>query len=365
MSATTGARTAETMLSLTDVRKEFRYLNPDPNNNDTDMWVSYILGMLGLKTKGQFGAKRRFVKAVDGVSLDVATGEFFGLLGPNGAGKSTLVKLIATILTPSSGRIRVNGYDVAGQRSFVRASLSVVPAGGWLSFDSQLTVAENLRFWGRLHGLRRDDVERNLTDALAVVGLPEWRDESPGTSSSGMRQRLAIAQGLLVRAPLFVLDEPTAYVDPAGSAQIQEFILHELNRRLGQTVIIATHDMAEAEHLCDRVALIDQGRIVACDRPAKLVQSLAGRVFMLRLPRALDAATATFRASDVALRVLDFPDGDGGGEIRLLLADGTGASDVSGVLEGAGLAPGEIQSTRATLEDVFLLRTGKGLGRDE
>lgn len=350
----------DAMLRLTEVRKEFRYLNPDPNSNDNDMWVAYLLGLLG-RNAGRFGAKRRRITALDGVSLEVRRGEFFGILGPNGAGKSTLVKILSTILKPTSGGIEVDGHDAVRHPALARASLSVIPASGSLTLDSYLTVAQNFAFWGRLYGVPKGEIDVRIAAALEAVGMASWVNEQPGTLSSGMRQRLAIAKGLLVRAPLFVLDEPTAYVDPLGSADIQDFIRNELNRGGGQTVIITTHDMAEAEHLCDRVALIAEGRVVACDRPSRLVRTLDGRVIAIEIDRQIESAMSLLRASDIIRRVVDLPNGDGGGELRIMLRDSTDAGAPEALLEGNGIPVAKRSPAKATLEDVFLDHTGRRL----
>ena len=205
--------TVDDIVRIEHVGKVFPYINPDPNSNNGDMWVAYLLGLLG-RGKSQFAAERRRIVALEDVSLSVRRGEFFGLLGPNGAGKTTLIKVLSTILLPDGGRILVNGHDTVRAAPRARAALSVVPASGWLAFDQQLTLAQNLVFWGRLSGLDQRTSDQRARTALDVVGLSEWADETPNHLSSGMRQRLAIARGLLVRAPVFVLDEPTANVDP-------------------------------------------------------------------------------------------------------------------------------------------------------
>jgi ABC-2 type transport system ATP-binding protein len=342
------------------LRKVFSYRNPDPNSNSPDMWFAYLLGLLG-RAAGEFSADRRVKVALDDVSLGIAEGEFFGVLGPNGAGKTTLVKVLATILRPTSGRARVAGHDVERDAARVRASLTVVPASGWLAFDSQLTVAQNLAFWGSLYGLDRRTARARIRDVLAVVGLDEWHDATPSHLSSGMRQRLAVAKGLLFRAPLFVLDEPTANVDPAGAYQIRDFIRNELNRALGQTVMLTTHDMAEAEQLCDRVAIVDGGRIIAQGRPSELAARLTSRVVEVSLARRGKQAVQVLRERRLALHVVDFLDGEGGGRLRVHLLPGIGGDAVRTSLAAAGLSVDGVRAAPANLQDVFLSSTGRGL----
>jgi ABC-2 type transport system ATP-binding protein len=318
---------SDPIVTIEHVRKEFAYLNPDANSNVPDMWVAYLLGLLG-RSKRPFAARRKRVVALDDVSLSVERGEFFGLLGPNGAGKTTLIKVISTILRPDAGTVRVNGHDIVRDTARARASLSVVPASGWLSFDRQLTLTQNLVFWGRLCGLGAPEVRRRALDALSVVDLTTWRDETPDHLSSGMRQRLAIAKGLLVRSPVFVLDEPTANVDPLSAYQVRDFLRNELNRGLGQTIVLATHNMAEAGMLCDRVAIIDRGRVLACDAPARLVTAIHGRVVEVSLAAGAPDARAHLRDRRVARHVTDTIDRDGAGTLRLHLSSGVGTGDI-------------------------------------
>lgn len=345
------------MIELHHVGKAFTYTNPDPNSNASDMWVDYLLGLLG-RSNRTFAAKKKRVVAVSDVSFDVRPGEFFGLLGPNGAGKSTLVKMISTILTPTTGTIRINGHDTKRNPARARASLSVVPANGWLSLDSHLTVGQNLEFWGRLFGLDKVLVERRSMEALKAVGLTNMLLEQPTSLSSGMRQRLAIAKGLLVHSPIFVLDEPTANVDPISSSAIQDFIRNTLNRELGQTVVITTHNMSEAERLCDRVAIIDQGGLVACDAPATLIRRLEGRVVSISTKDYFAGTLKDIRSASISRHIRETPGEDGGGSARILLQPGNDRSDLARLLEGLDLPAMTPTDQTPSLEDVFFDLTG-------
>ncbi len=354
---------SEPILRVERLRKVFRYSNPDPNSNTADMWFSYLLGLLG-KDAGPFGAERRTVVALDGLSFEVGWGEFFGVLGPNGAGKTTLVKVLATVLRPDSGRVVINGHDTSQETARVRASISVVPAAGWLGFDSQLTAGRNLEFWGRIYGLDRKQAHERSFEALKAVGLEEWYSESPGHLSSGMRQRLAVARGLLFHAPMFILDEPTANVDPAAAYQIRDFIRNELNRGLGQTVLFTTHNMSEAEQLCDRVAIVDRGRLLARDRPSALVAALPDRVVEVRLPSRARDALREIRERGIALHVTDYFEGEDSGRLRMQLRSGVDEDSVDRALSSAGLEASSIRRVQPNLEDVFLHHTGRRLDGD-
>jgi ABC-2 type transport system ATP-binding protein len=355
---------SDPIVTIEHVRKEFAYLNPNPNNNETDMWVAYLLGMLG-RSRNQFAARRKRVVALNDISLAVERGEFFGLLGPNGAGKTTLIKVISTILRPDAGTIRVNDHDVVRDTARARASLSVVPASGWLSFDLQLTLTRNLVFWGRLCGLGEAEARRRALDALDVVDLAKWRDETPDHLSSGMRQRLAIARGLLVRSPVFVLDEPTANVDPISAYQIRDFLRNELNRGLGQTIMLATHNMAEAEMLCDRVAIIDRGKVLACDSPVRLVTAIHGRVVEVSLASSAPDALAHLRDRRVTRHITDTIDRDGASTLRLHLDAGVGAGEIRRLLGGLDVPAPVIVEAQPNLEDVFVHYAGRKLDGDD
>ncbi|HEU0165531.1 MAG TPA: ABC transporter ATP-binding protein [Thermomicrobiales bacterium] len=344
------------MIEVEHVSKRFTYSNPDPNSNDGDMWFDYLLGMIG-RNKGVFAARRRRVTAVDDISFTVQPGEFFGLLGPNGAGKSTLVKMISTILTPTSGAIRIAGHDTRHDSARARASLSVVPSNGWLSFDSHLTVSQNLEFWGRLFGMDTSIARQRTREALDAVGLGTSLSSLPTALSSGMRQRLAIAKGLLVRAPVFVLDEPTANVDPISSSDIQEFIRSRLNKDLGQTVLMTTHNMVEAERLCDRIGIVNRGQLVACDAPAALLRLLEGRVVELAISRDLASVAADLRTLPVIQRVQEFPTEHGRGKCRLLLRESTPSESIAKFIQGAGMSDATIRLTDPDLEDLFFALT--------
>ncbi|MGC4108106.1 MAG: ABC transporter ATP-binding protein [Thermomicrobiales bacterium] len=339
------------MIEVEHVSKVFTYANPNANSNSQDMWVDYLLSLLGRKNLFHGASKGRTV-AVEDVSFDVRAGEFFGLLGPNGAGKSTLVKIISTILAPTTGTIRIAGYDVQRQPAEARASLSVVPSGGWLSFDSHISVDRNLAFWGRLFGLDAATTTVRAREALLAVGLEDQGATLPMAFSSGMRQRLAIAKGLLSLTPCFVLDEPTANVDPISAADIQEFIRTKLNRELGQTVLMTTHNMTEAERLCDRVAIVHRGLIVACDTPSALLAARAKRVAEIGITTAQDDAIPRLRDHPAILRLQEFPT-ETGTTLRILLGDGNDQRDLVTIASGIGLEPNAIHAIAPSLEDVF------------
>jgi len=343
------------IVRIEHARKEFSYTSTDVNSNANDMWFDYLLGLLG-RSKRQFAAQRKHTVAVDDVSLEVMPGELFGLLGPNGAGKTTLIKMLATILRPTSGTIAVSGFDTVRQAAQARSSLNVVAASGWFAFDMQLTLLQNLIFWGRLCGLDRRVADERSRHALELVDLAGWANETPNNLSSGMRQRLALARGLLVYTPLFLLDEPTANVDPLIGYQIRDFLRNTLNRQLGQTIVLATHNMAEAEALCDRVAIISAGKVLACERPERLTRDVEGRVAEFSLTEDAVGILARVRDSGVTMRLVD-TSRDGATEVRTLLARTASLNDLRDLLPGDV----EIALGQPNLEDAFVHRTGRSL----
>jgi ABC-2 type transport system ATP-binding protein len=217
-----------------------------------------------------FKPKRRRDKrivALDGVSLTIAEGEIHGLLGPNGAGKTTLVKILATVLLPTSGRARVLGHDVVDETKAVRPLIGIA-FGGERGLYPRLTARQNLHYWGALYKLRTSLVRERAQRLLERVGLGERGDEKVETYSRGMKQRLHLARALVGDAKVLFLDEPTTGMDPVAAREFRNLVV-EL-RGEGKTILLATHDMHEAEVVCERVTLIDRGKIIATESPRTL-----------------------------------------------------------------------------------------------
>jgi ABC-2 type transport system ATP-binding protein len=215
-------------------------------------------------------SEKRDVIAVDNVSFDVGEGEIFGVLGPNGSGKSTLIRLIATLLLPDGGDIHVFGHDVVRQPVQVQRLINRVSVEA--SFFKKLSPMENLMYGARLYGLDGRQTRQQVVAILTRLGLEARAITSPMEEMSrGMQQKVAIARALLSRPRLLLLDEPTTGLDPRSKREVQA-IVRELNREHGTTILLTTHDMVEADTLCDRIAIIDGGKIVALDTPAGLKQ---------------------------------------------------------------------------------------------
>lgn len=212
-----------------------------------------------------FRGERRVVKAVDDVSFTVQRGEIFGLLGPNGSGKSTLIRLLSTLLFPDSGTLTIFGKDVVRHQHEVRRWINRVSVEA--SFFKKLSAMENLRYAARLYGLSVGEGEKRAVRILRRLGIRENKMHTPLENlSRGMQQKVAIARALMTSPVLILLDEPTTGLDPKSKRDVQEYV-REVMQTHDATIILTTHDMEEAESLCDRIAIIDQGRIIALDTP--------------------------------------------------------------------------------------------------
>lgn len=211
--------------------------------------------------------------AVDEVSFHVEHGEIFGLLGPNGAGKSTLIRMMTTLLIPTSGAVRVNGFDVVESPNDVRKSIGVIPQA--MTSDLTLSAEENMLIFARLYGVGGERRKRVVAELLEAVQLTEWAKKPVRMFSGGMRRRLEIARGLVHEPKIFFLDEPTTGLDPVSRVAVWE-MLDRLKRERDLSVLVTTHYMDEADKLCHRVAIVDHGKLVALDSPMKLKASIPG-----------------------------------------------------------------------------------------
>lgn len=274
-------------------------------------------------------------KALDNVSFDIEEGEFFGLLGPNGAGKTTLISILAGLARPTAGRVTVLGYDV--QKDFVaaRRQLGIVPQE--LVFDPFFTVREALRFQSGYFGLRRNDDW--IDELLAGLDLADKAGANMRQLSGGMKRRVLVAQALVHKPPVIVLDEPTAGVDVELRQNLWQFIAG-LNHR-GHTVLLTTHYLEEAEALCQRIAMLKHGRVIALDRLSALLSSAAAKVLYFKTDDVLPPEQA--RLARVTGRIVELPVQDTA-EIEHQLA----------ALRGAGVRVEDVEIRKPDLEDVFI-----------
>src|SRR5665213_2504359 len=212
--------------------------------------------------------------AVNGISFSVEAGEIFGLLGPNGAGKSTLIRMMVTLLAPTSGTAVINGFDITKDADGVRRSIGVIPQA--MTSDLELSVRENLLFYAKLYGVPREKRTRLIAELLDAVQLTEWADKQVKNLSGGMRRRVEIARGLVHEPRIFFLDEPTTGLDPVSRVAVWE-MLERIKKERDLTILITTHYMDEADKLCDRIAIVDHGELKALDSPLTLKASIPGK----------------------------------------------------------------------------------------
>lgn len=292
--------------------------------------------------------KYKEVEAVRGVSFDVKKGEIFGFLGPNGAGKSTTIKMLATLVQPTSGRAVLNGFDVARDPDRVRRSIGLVFQDP--SLDNNLTAEENLFFHAMLYDVGGEVLANRMKEVLAMVELEDRRKSLVSTFSGGMKRRLEIARGLLHHPAILFLDEPTVGLDPQTRSRIWQYV-RDLRDREGITIFMTTHYMDEAEN-CDRIAIIDHGKIVALDTPAQLKRMVGGEVLTARTVD--DAALAKEIESTYDTKVTVTKDG-------LQFEVERGAEFIP---EFAGRFQGKVKAIslhQPTLDDVFLKLTGRAI----
>ncbi len=212
--------------------------------------------------------------AVDALSFNVGHGEMFGLLGPNGAGKSTLIRMLTTLVPPTSGTARIKGFDIVRQANDVRKSIGVIPQA--MTSDLDLSAEENMGIFAKLYGIPRDKRRHVIHELLEAFDLEQWADKPVKMFSGGMRRRLEIARGLVHEPKIFFLDEPTTGLDPVSRTAVWE-MLTRLKGERDLTILLTTHYMDEADKLCDRIAIVDHGRVVALDSPMKLKASIPGQ----------------------------------------------------------------------------------------
>lgn len=222
--------------------------------------------------RGFWRQKKKSVLAVEDISFSIAKGELFGLLGPNGAGKTTTVKMLTTILLPTAGDARILGFDLRKDTQEIRKRIGFT-FGGARGLYGRLTARDNLRYFAELYALEPGLAKKRIAEMLAMVGLSERSDDRVETFSSGMQQRLHLARALLHDPEVIFLDEPTVGIDPVGARELRQTIKNL--RQAGKTIMLTTHYMAEAEELCDRIAIVNKGLIVAMDTPSNLRRGIS------------------------------------------------------------------------------------------
>ena len=297
--------------------------------------------------------------AVDDVSLAVKEGEIFGLLGPNGAGKSTLIRMMTTLIPITSGKARIAGHDVAKEANAARRLIGVIPQA--LTSDLDLTVEENMNIYAKLYDVPAKERKASINELLELVDLVKWRDAQTKTLSGGMRRRLEIARGLVHHPKIFFLDEPTTGLDPVSRVAVWE-MLGNIQQQRQLTILITTHYMDEADRLCDRIAIVDHGKLVALDAPMALKASVPGsNVIEVQF----DNPPADWEQKLERLDDVTSVQHEGAGMYRVLT--GNGSRTTTELVEMAvesGVQVKSLTVQNTTLDDVFVHYTGRQL-RDE
>ena len=293
--------------------------------------------------------------AVDGISFSVEHGEIFALLGPNGAGKSTLIRMLTTLLPPTSGSATICGHDVLKQADAVRRLIGVIPQA--MTSDMELSIEENLLIYAKLYGVPRERRRRLMAELIEAVELTKWKDKPVKNLSGGMRRRVEIARGLVHEPRVFFLDEPTTGLDPVSRVGVWE-MLRQLKENRDLTVLITTHYMDEADKLCDRIAIVDHGKLVALDSPMKLKASISGSN-ILEVSFSMTPAGWEDR-----LRALPDVETVSGHDNVFRVATRNGPATTMALLEAAAqinLPVHSLSVQSTTLDDVFVHYTGRQL----
>ena len=294
-----------------------------------------------------------------GVDLSVGAGEVHALLGPNGAGKSTLIRMMTTLIPITAGKASIAGHDVAQEPNAARRMIGVIPQA--LTSDLDLTVEENMTIYAKLYDVPAKQRQHSIDELLELVDLTKWRDAQTKTLSGGMRRRLEIARGLVHHPKIFFLDEPTTGLDPVSRVAVWEMLGNiKEHRRL--TILITTHYMDEADRLCDRIAIVDHGKLVALDTPIALKASVPGsNVIEAQFQNPPDDWEQKLHSLDGVTSVQH----EGAGMFRVLTGNGSRTTtEMVEMAVAAGVAVKSLSVENTTLDDVFVHYTGRQL-RDE
>lgn len=297
--------------------------------------------------------------AVDDVSFNVKEGEIFGLLGPNGAGKSTLIRMMTTLIPITAGKARIAGHDVVKEPDAARRTIGVIPQA--LTSDLDLTVEENLNIYAKLYDVPSKKRKQAIDELLETVDLSKWRNAQTKTLSGGMRRRLEIARGLVHSPRIFFLDEPTTGLDPVSRVAVWEMLTNvKKGRQL--TILITTHYMDEADRLCDRIAIVDHGKLVALDTPAALKASVPGSNV---IEAQFENPPPDWEQRLHSLSGVTSVKHEGAGMYRVLTSNGSQTTtELVEMSVQAGVEVKSLSVQNTTLDDVFVHYTGRQL-RDE
>ncbi len=307
------------------------------------------------------GPPKEEVVALDSVNLSVAEGELFGLLGPNGAGKTTLIKILATLLLPTSGEAYVAGYDVSKDPFPIRKKINMV-SGGETSGYGLLTTRENIWMFSQFYGIPSGRAKAEIDRLMKEFDLWDRRDAKVRTISTGERQKMNMVRGFVTDPEIIFLDEPTLGLDVNAARSIRQFIKSWIREQTGKTVLLTTHYMMEADELCDRIAIIDRGRILACDTPERL-KRLIKREVTLKIETNPLRDTSIFR---LIPGVKNFAVSENAKmsnmTVTFILEDEAPIADIMSEILKQGSKVHSLRKTEPTLEEVFISLVGRGLG---
>ncbi len=313
------------------------------------------------KARKQGGDVQKTLTALENVNLEVYEGELFGLLGPNGAGKTTLIKILTTLLAPTSGMAYVDGLDVVKQGHQVQQRINMV-SGGETSGYGILKVRENLWMFSQFYGVTWKDAHAAIDEMLKIVELEDKANALVSSLSTGQRQRMNFCRGFITDPKVVFLDEPTLGLDVNAARIVRDFTRNWLQTHPDRTLLLTTHYMAEADELCDRIAIIDQGKVLACDTPANLKRMLQTQpIFEIGVTGITDRAIPALSQAPGVAQVTGRPKEGGGYTLKFILQDESAISSVVTALTAQEAGILTLQKHEPTLEDVFIKLVGRSL----
>jgi ABC-2 type transport system ATP-binding protein len=316
------------------------------------------------KIRGSKNAEARELIALQGVDLEVKKGELKGILGPNGAGKTTLIKILTTLLAPSQGSACVAGFDVVKEPEKIRPRINMV-SGGESSGYGLLTVRENLWMFSQFYGMDSKEANQRIKDLLEIVGLGNRINTKSSDLSTGLRQNMNIVRGFLTDPEILFLDEPTLGLDVGAARDVRNFVRRWIDSDASRTLLLTTHYMVEANELCDRVAIINQGRVLACDTPASLKHRLQqDAIFQLEVSPLNGLGVDALEALP-GVKKVSRHDFDGGARLEFILVEEPVVGTVINKLTAENVRVLNFQKREPTLEDVFIDLVGRSMAEEE
>jgi ABC-2 type transport system ATP-binding protein len=316
------------------------------------------------KIRGGKKEEPKQLEALKDINLEVQPGELFGLLGPNGAGKTTLIKILTTLLAPSSGRAWVSGFDVSQDPGKVRRNINMV-SGGESSGYGLLTVRENLWMFSQFYGMPSKVANQRIKQLLEVVGLADRMNAKSSDLSTGLRQKMNIVRGFMTDPEVLFLDEPTLGLDVGAARDVRDFIQSWMAENPTRTLLLTTHYMVEADNLCDRVAIINQGKVLACDKPSRLKRRLQqDAIFNVEVSPLNGVAVDVFEGLP-GVRKVTHNSQDGFSQLDLILETDDALSGVVATMTSHNIHILNLQKREPTLEDVFVDLVGHSMEEAE